>query len=661
MPPIASNAAQRDRVLKLNYSGRLIDHLGIQMYQSPVAAIAELVANAWDADADRVSIYLPPAITENAEIVIRDDGIGMGFDECQNRFLNVGYARRGNQGIERSPLKGRRILGRKGIGKFAGFGIAQVIRVETVSALTGEKTVFEMDIDNIRSEDYVNLNGADIAVIEYEDPDNDRRRQPGTTIRLQGLSMQRNRSAEAFARSMARRFLLHQLAADFQITVNGTPLPESDDRFSVQFSFPRDYRDSERPQLSGISHEWGTEAVGDHDVKWRIRFYENPIEDEDLRGISVFAGGKLVQSPPFFFNLSGSLPGQHGQQYISGQIQADFLDEQNDDLIAPERQRVNWDHSAVADLHEWGRQRLRQLLGIWRDRRGERRQRQLTERLAGFSHRLGVLHKHEQQTVTRALRQLAQIETLSDERFEELGKAMLTAWEQGRLQDLTHSIANADEMTADQLVELLTEAEVLTALNMAEAVKTKLEAVGGLKQRIVNRDLENAVRDYVARHPWLVSPKWNTFDVERSINNLLGSATTESGMDKLDGFKGRVDLALSSGEHLLVMEFMRPGLTLDWEHVDRFERYVRIISDRIAANTGSTFNKVTGYIVADKLHTRSGLPAKLQALAHEDMYALDWPSLLADAEAQWSDFLVILAGRDPQDERLKALLDGRER
>lgn len=653
----ASDTTQYQRMLKLNYSGRIIDHLGIQMYQSPVAAISELVANAWDADANRVSIDLPTAIAKDAEIVISDDGNGMAFNECQDRFLNVGYARRGNRDVERSPSKNRRILGRKGIGKFAGFGIARVIQVETISEQNGEKTVFEMDIDKLRSDDYVNIHihGTDIAVADYAGPDDARRKQHGTTIRLQQLSMQRTRSPKAFARSMARRFLLHQLATDFQILVNGASLPESDDRFSVQFSFPSDYRDSERPPIADLINEWGTEVVGDHEIGWRIRFYENPIADEDLRGISVFAGVKMVQAP-FFFNLSGSLPGQHGQQYISGQIQANFIDEQDDDLIAPERQRVNWDHPAVADLQDWGRQRLRQLLTIWRDRRGEHRQHQLAERLSTFSNRLENLPPHERRTVVQAVRRLAQIETLSDDQFEELGTAMLTAWEQGRLHEITHSIADADEMTADQLVKLLTEAEVLTALNMAEAVKTKLQTVGGLKQRIEKRDLENAVRDYISLHPWLISPKWESFAVERNLNNLLKSASIDSGIAAQDDFKCRFDLALSGDEHLLILEFMRPGLTLDWDHVDRFERYVRIVSENVAANTGSTFHKVTGYIVADKLHTRSRLPGRLQALARDDMYALDWPTLLAEAAAQWQDFLDILAGRDPQDERLKYCL-----
>jgi hypothetical protein len=55
------------RTLELRFHGRVIDHLGIQMYQSPVAAVAELIANAWDADADRVEVLLPESLGDDAE------------------------------------------------------------------------------------------------------------------------------------------------------------------------------------------------------------------------------------------------------------------------------------------------------------------------------------------------------------------------------------------------------------------------------------------------------------------------------------------------------------------------------------------------------------------------------------------------------------------
>ncbi len=233
---------------------------------------------------------------------------------------------------------------------------------------------------------------------------------------------------------------------------------------------------------------------------------------------------------------------------------------------------------------------------------------------------------------------------------------MLTAWEQGRLHDLIGDIAQVEELTPDQLVGVLAEAQVLTALNTAEAVRTKLLTVGGLKQRIDNHELENAVRDYISQHPWLVSPEWETFAVETGVNSLLDRARNESGISSDPEFRGRVDLALASGDHLLILEFMRPGLKLDWDHINRFERYVRIVKAELRANTAGRFKRVTGYVVADSLNDRADLADKVLNLAHEEMLAQDWPTLLSRAVSQWRDFLGILAARDPQDERIQALV-----
>lgn len=124
-------SADHGWILRLNYSGRIIDHLGFLMYQSPVAAVAELVANAWDANADNVKMTLPEKLTKAAELKVEDDGNDMSFGECQASFLNVGYARLGTKKIERSKRENRRILGRKGLGQFVGFGIAKLVRIET--------------------------------------------------------------------------------------------------------------------------------------------------------------------------------------------------------------------------------------------------------------------------------------------------------------------------------------------------------------------------------------------------------------------------------------------------------------------------------------------------------------------------------------------------
>ncbi len=167
------------------------------MYQSPIAAIAELIANSWDADAENVWITLPERI-DDAEIVIRDDGVGMTFDECQAHYLNVGWCRRGTVPDSRSPGKDRPVLGRKGIGKFAGFGIAERIAVDTVSATTGEKTVFELDIGQLRGEEYATTEGGEIDVLDFSGPDDSRRAAHGTTITLKGLKLLRRPSPDRF-------------------------------------------------------------------------------------------------------------------------------------------------------------------------------------------------------------------------------------------------------------------------------------------------------------------------------------------------------------------------------------------------------------------------------------------------------------------------------
>jgi len=647
---------EKHSVLKMNYSGRIIDQLGIQMYQSPIAAIAELVANSWDADADNVHISLPGTLDQNAEIVIEDDGIGMSFDECESRYLNVGFCRRGENPMEQSREKGRPILGRKGIGKFAGFGIAELIRIETACKETGEKTVFELDLNALRRGEYV-TQGQEIAVIDYQATGAGDEEKHGTIVRLKSLKISRRPSETVFLRSMARRFLLHRRAADFAVFVNGSSLPESEEETDIEFVFPRDYRDDEKPEKLVIgSNGWGDEELEDgNKIRWSICFYKRPIDEEELRGVSIFTHGKLSQTP-FFFNLTGGLGGQHGQEYMSGQIEANYLDEQIKDFIAPERQRLDFESSESIPLLEWGQNRLKSLFRIWRDRRGERRIEIINQRIQPFARRLEVLPSSERKIIKKAVKNLAKISALEENEFIELSNSILTSWEGGRLKELISEISESETMNETDLLHALIETGVLTALNIAEAIKTKLEAILGLKRHIENRTLENPLRDYVANNPWLIADKWETFKRERSVDHLLRDCAAAVGFND-NIYNGRIDLALSSGEQLLVLEFMRPGLNLDFDHVNRFETYVYQIREKIEVNTALQFSRVSGYIVADGLDRRAGLRRKIMSMKNNDMVASDWKTVLSGAIEDYREYLNILVERAPNDERLRALLD----
>ena len=67
------------KAFRLDFSNRVIEHLGIKLYQNkPTNVIAEFLSNSWDGDASRVYIDLKASTGAGTpEITIMDDGRGM--------------------------------------------------------------------------------------------------------------------------------------------------------------------------------------------------------------------------------------------------------------------------------------------------------------------------------------------------------------------------------------------------------------------------------------------------------------------------------------------------------------------------------------------------------------------------------------------------------
>ena len=122
----------------------VLNHLGIGLYSNVPAVLSEVVANAWDADADSVDIVINPTV---GKIVIDDNGVGMTAQEINDRYLFVGYDKRAHEPA-RTPIHDRLLMGRKGIGKLAVFSIADT--VEVFSAKGGDKNCLRMSAPAIK-------------------------------------------------------------------------------------------------------------------------------------------------------------------------------------------------------------------------------------------------------------------------------------------------------------------------------------------------------------------------------------------------------------------------------------------------------------------------------------------------------------------------------
>lgn len=89
----------------------LLKELGERLVGQPHIALAELIKNAYDADASKVIVRV-----SDTEIAVLDDGDGMTVDRFQNFWMRVGSPHK--QYIERTT-KNRRPTGSKGIGRLA--------------------------------------------------------------------------------------------------------------------------------------------------------------------------------------------------------------------------------------------------------------------------------------------------------------------------------------------------------------------------------------------------------------------------------------------------------------------------------------------------------------------------------------------------------------
>src|SRR5712671_4622413 len=95
----------------------LFRELGQLLVGRDSTALIELVKNAYDADAKRVTVYGEALDDpERGYIVIQDDGIGMDVATFERGFLTVA-SRLKEEGARRSFLYKRRYTGAKGIGR----------------------------------------------------------------------------------------------------------------------------------------------------------------------------------------------------------------------------------------------------------------------------------------------------------------------------------------------------------------------------------------------------------------------------------------------------------------------------------------------------------------------------------------------------------------
>lgn len=344
--------------MKLSFDPMTIEHLGFKMYSHLPNAVAELVANAYDADATHVRVVLRDARGSQSVEVI-DDGHGMSDHDLAEKYLRIGRNRRADDGgVSESGL--RRVAGRKGLGKLALFGIGDHVSVRTKRRGTGTWTQVSMNWEELKASsggEYRPRTESHAGVAADH----------GTSIHVKALRRRSAVDARALARSLARLF--QHVDADFKLTVVG-PTGE-------EYAVTRDLRyesvEVETAWRIPDDIDADQEYARSHGIRGEVYASVKPLSSE-MRGITLYVHGRLAHEPEFF----GVSESSYAFSYITGFLEVDFIDELEDDIIATDRRSLSWETEQGSRLQEY----LKAMLRGVAERRRETRTKAKKSRLS---------------------------------------------------------------------------------------------------------------------------------------------------------------------------------------------------------------------------------------------------------------------------------------
>lgn len=635
-----------DREIVMRFATSSVKHFGLQMYSTAVPALAEIISNAWDADAQNVWLEMPfnASIDDSMTITCRDDGIGMSLDDCIDKYLIVGRDRRKSDGKDETA-RGRRVMGHKGLGKFAPLGVAATVQVRTVHE--SRLTEFALDYEAMVGEDGPDAEPGEITKL-YK-PRVLAKAQPvgepsGTTIIMSRLRLRRRVDAEEFREAMARRFTAIA-PGHFTVYLNSISLAP----FSMEFEhrFPTEGMNSVEVEGFGQVHYW-------------MGFTEKPIANKDLVGVSIVARGKLVQTP-FLFQMSKGTTAQHGLQYLAGVVEADGLDDE-EDLVATDRSSVLWEHPRAQPLLEWGQERIRHNLVEWAKRRATARLDRIREerpRLQEILDSLDAYQPNEKKEIRTVVDRFA-VFIEDDDQLVESVDAVKAAYEDRRFVQMVRDFAEKDDATLSDIIDFVRTYEVIESLKVGQVAAARAQIIHQFQRNIADKVREKPeMQDFVRDHPWLLDPAWSVLRHERSIDTLLRELTGLPDGDPNTGTR-RVDFfCLADSYRVVVVELKRPGHTATLSEFQRYFTYVTTLHSHYAALTNPADRRVVqGLLVATELDAAA--KGQVAMADREGARVTDWGSLLRKAEnlhREYADALQAgVSSNDPRLHSIKAML-----
>ena len=635
----------------------VLNHLGLNLYSNVPAVLAELIANAWDADASRVDVSIKEQ-GEEKRIIIQDNGCGMNDADLREKFLTVGYQRRSPGSGDQTPGKGRPVMGRKGIGKLSVLSIARKVYVYTKKEDT-DPLAIELDVEKIQ-EAIEKKEKYHPPVINV--PKDINLGSAGTALVLSDLKRRVNASLDTYLRQrVARRFSV--ISEDFQVFVNGDAITLNDRNYFGKLEYALVYGDFEK---SNFKHDeryvvQQEENTVDEQGQYSVRGWIGLVKEsgalqegaDNLNKISILARGKVALEDILDSYREGGLY----TKYIIGELEADFLDlTEEDDIATSSRQDFIQSDERFVQLREFVEQELKYLANERVKLKDEEGAKKASE-IPAVKEWYESLKGDSKTSAKKLFGRINQIATDEDHR-KTLYKHGVLAFEHLHHKEKLNELEQLDIENLEVAVRLFSELDDIEASWYYQITEGRLDVIKKLSADIAVNVLEKIIQQHIYKHLWLLDPSWDrateTPTLERSV-----TTTFEKISDQLtpEEKQGRLDIRYkkTSGKHVII-ELKRGSVrTSTGTLIDQVDKYISALEKQLnEANESGSIEAVclVGKELSDWENPKRRQSSE-RSLEGKSIRVITYQQLIRDAETSYQQYLE----KKEDKGRIKKILD----
>lgn len=620
----------------LSVQGGMLEALGINMYTTIGKCLVEFVANAFDGDAAHVEINIPveeigaargelrtkakaevlegkrdpftvllTPLPNDIVVTIEDDGHGMSPHDIESKFLPLNRKRRddghGNETALKTESGSRHVMGRKGLGKLAGFGAAVTVTIRTKRRGDAYATTFIMDYGKIEhAQDLANIR----IPATYEH--GLQLETQGTRITLSGLKADAvKHSLDTIAHTIGEAFFGIE-ASQMAIQINGEvvspPAP------NYEFIFPEG---ASRVNLAEavLDIDGITEIPVQYMVGFRPRGENLPVSQ---RGARIYCNGRLAAGPSLF-DLPTGMHNFHSQSYMECIVRADEVDRHGVDLVNTNRTQLRQDNEVVRTLISFVEEQMRLALAQhakWKEKVAEE-ELDTADETQTYVRIIEQLPAKTKTSARKMLRTLGAAHGYQSEEFRELAPLMMHTMNAGdvliRLTELGHDPKSL-QVIAGHLAELA-DIEKNDALKLYRGRRSAITALTALidqgeydlwKKKGIEKDLHTILKN----DPWLLKPEYSRYlTSDADLTKVSTALAKHLAVDEFAAMEDatRPDLVFvmadSAAPHILnVVELKSPSIPLDNDHLTQLETYMAKLSNYAETELGRPLT-VHGFLI----------------------------------------------------------------